>query len=149
MSGARAAWVRGGLVFFAVVSAALGAWILISPEGFFRWSWVNMGMEYNPHLLLDYGAMNLAAAIPLGGAAAAMSPAFVRAALASYSVWSVAHFLIHLRFRSHLIAHASAGEANLLVAVLGVGAVVPVALFLLTFGPRRASTPAPPGGASR
>ncbi|MFE9629997.1 hypothetical protein [Streptomyces sp. NPDC006463] len=133
MSGANAATVRGGLTFLALVSAVLGGYVLISPEGFFNWSWVNMGMAYNPHLMLDYGAMNLAAAVPLGGAAIVMSPAFVRTALASYAVWSTAHFLIHVRFRSHVVAHASAAEANLLLGVLGVGVVIPIALLLLTF----------------
>ncbi|MFF5447130.1 hypothetical protein [Streptomyces sp. NPDC012888] len=134
MSDAKAAWVRAGLIFFALVSAVLGLTILISPEGFFSWSWVNMGMDYNPHLMLDYGAMNLAAAIPLGGAAVVMSPAFTRTALASYAVWSTAHFLIHVHLRSHAVAHASAAEANLLLGVLGIGVVVPIALLLLTFG---------------
>ncbi|MFC7306223.1 hypothetical protein ACFQVC_18625 [Streptomyces monticola] len=132
MSGAKAVWVRGGLAFFALASFALGAYILISPAGFFSWSWVNMGMAYNPHLMLDYGAMNLAAAVPLGAAAVVMTPVFVRTALASYAVWSLAHFLIHLHFRSHAVAHTSATEANLLVGVLGVGVVIPVVLLLLT-----------------
>ncbi|RKS06458.1 hypothetical protein DFP74_2090 [Nocardiopsis sp. Huas11] len=136
MSGARAVWVRGGLVFFTLVFAVLGAYILISPEGFFGWAWVNLGMAYNPHLMLDYGAMNLAAAIPLGAAAATMNPVFVRSALASFAVWAVAHLLIHVRLRSHLVAHASIDQANLLLCLLTVGAVVPLVLLLLTFGGR-------------
>ncbi len=134
MSGARAVWVRAGLAFLAVVSAVLGLYVLLSPEGFFSWSWVNLGMAYNPHLTLDYGAMNLAAAIPLAGAAVVMTPAFARTALASYATWSTAHFLIHVRFRSHAVAHTSAAEAGLLLGVLGIGVVIPVALLLLTFG---------------
>ncbi|GAA3396723.1 hypothetical protein [Streptomyces roseoviridis] len=134
MSDVRTACVRTGLIFFALVSAALGLYILVSPEGFFSWSWVNLGMDYNPHLMLDYGAMNLAAAIPPGAAAVVMSPAFTRTALASYATWSTAHFLIHVHFRSHAVAHASAAEADLLLGVLGIGVVVPIALLLLTFG---------------
>ena len=141
MSGARAAWLRGGLIFFTGVSVALGAYILISPVGFFSWSWINMGMPYNPHLLLDYGAMNPAAAIFLGGAAVTMNPAFVRTALASYSVWSVAHFYIHLHYRSHFIAHTSVGEANVLMGLLGFGAAAPIVLLLLTAGGRSTSNP--------
>jgi hypothetical protein len=130
----RGGWVRVGLVFFALVSLVLGGYVLISPEGFFGWSWVGMGMDYNPHLMLDYGAMNLAAAIPLGAAAATMHRVLVRSALASYAVWSVAHFLIHVRFRSHAVAHSSLTEANLLMGLLGAGVVVPLVLLLLTFG---------------
>jgi hypothetical protein len=141
MSGRRAVWVRAGLVFFASVSAVLGAYILISPEGFFGWSWVNLGMPYNPHLMLDYGAMNLAAAVPLGGAAVSMHPAFVRAAMASYSVWAVAHLLIHVHLRSHVTAHMSTDETNVLLVVLAGGAVVSIALLMLTIGGRAPVVP--------
>jgi hypothetical protein len=134
MSGARAAVVRGGLVVTCALSVVLGAIMLIWPEGFFSWSWVNLGMDYNPHLLMDLGAMNLAIAVPLGGAAVAMTPLFVRCALASYAVWSVAHLLIHLRFRTHLAAHASSLDAHLLIATLSAGAVVWVTLLLLALG---------------
>jgi hypothetical protein len=48
MKSAPMSIVRGGLAFFAIVSAFLGGYILISPRGFYSWSWVNMGMAYNP-----------------------------------------------------------------------------------------------------
>ncbi len=122
------------MAFFAVVSALLGGYILISPKGFYSWSWVNMGMAYNPHLLLDYGAMTLAAAVPLAAAAAAAapSPVLLRSVSGSYALWATAHFLIHLQYRSHFASHASTGEANLLVGVLGFGAVGAIALFVLS-----------------
>lgn len=91
MTGARGWMARGGLLFFAVVSAVLGVVILVAPERFFSLSWVNLGMPYNPHLLLDYGAMNLALAIPLAASALAASPLAVRSGLGSYAVWSAAH----------------------------------------------------------
>jgi hypothetical protein len=141
MNGARASWVRGGLLFLALVSVVLGVHILLSPEGFFRWPWVNMGMDYNPHLMLDHGAMHLAVATPLGWAAATMNPVLVRAALASSAVWSGTHFLIHLGLRPHMAAHTSAGEANLLLGALGVGAAVPIMLFLLTLDRRGLPSP--------
>ncbi len=141
MSGARAPWVRGGLVCLTLVSVALGAYILLSPEGFFRWSWVSMGMAYNPHLMLDHGAMYLALATTLGCAAATMNPVLVRTALASYAVWACTHLLVHLGLRSHMVAHTSALEADLLLGVLAVGAVVPVVLLLLTLDrPTRAGS---------
>lgn len=132
MTVRRARLVRVGLVALAGVCAAVGGFILGWPEVFYSWGWVNMGMPYNPHLLLDYGAMNVAMAIVLGGAAASSSPAFARTALASYAVWAVIHFVIHLSYRSHLAAHASTTEANVLVSILGVGAVIPIALLLTT-----------------
>ena len=141
MKSARMSIVRGGLAFFAIVSAFLGGYILISPKGFYSWSWVNMGMAYNPHLLLDYGAMTLAAAVPLAAAAAAPSPVLLRSVSGSYALWATAHFLIHLQYRSHFASHASTGEANLLVGVLGFGAVGSIALFVLSLprDPRQAS----------
>lgn len=145
MSGARAAWVRGGLVFLTLVSAFLGVYILAAPEGFFGWSWVNLGMDYNPHLMLDHGAMHLAIGVPLGCAAATLNPVLVRTALASYAVWASTHFLIHLGLRSHVVAHSSATDADVLLGVLAVGAAVPIVLLLLTLDRRRTSSPGRPG----
>ncbi|MFL1431084.1 MULTISPECIES: hypothetical protein [unclassified Nocardiopsis] len=133
MTGVRAGAVRGGLVFLAGVCAVLAAVIFLWPAEFHTLRWVNLGMPYNPHLLLDYGAKNLAVAVFLGGAAVSMHPAFVRTALAAYAAWAVAHLLIHLRYRAHFADHASAADANLLVAVLGVAALLPLALLALTF----------------
>ncbi len=56
----------------------------------------------------------------------------MRTALAAYATWAVLHFLIHLGYRSHFAAHASPTEANLLVAVLGVGAAIPIALLCIS-----------------
>lgn len=139
MTRVRARVVRAGLVFFSGLSAVLGGYVLASPDGFFSWPWVNLGMAYNPHLMLDYGAMTLATAVFLGGAALSMNLAFVRTALASYSVWSVAHFLIHLHFyRAHGAAHGSGAEPHLLVTILAMGAAASLTLLLLTIGrPRR------------
>ncbi len=69
MSLRRARVVRVGLLLLAVLSVSLGVLILGWPEVFYSWEWVNLGMPYNPHLLLDYGAMNMAMAVVLGGAA--------------------------------------------------------------------------------
>ncbi|TLG12109.1 hypothetical protein FEK35_11305 [Nocardia cyriacigeorgica] len=134
MTGARGRVARGGLLFFAVVSAVLGVVILAVPEWFFSLSWVNLGMPYNPHLLLDYGAMNLALAIPLTASAVAASPPAVRSGLASYAVWTIAHLVIHLRYGAHLAAHTSSANANLLLAVLAAGVVISLTLFLISLG---------------
>ncbi|WP_280382611.1 hypothetical protein [Nocardia wallacei] len=139
MTSARGRVARGGLLFFAIVSAVLGVVILALPEWFFSLSWVNLGMPYNPHLLLDYGAMNLALAIPL--AASAASPLAVRGGLASYTVWSVAHLVIHLHYRAHLAAHTSTADANLLLVALAAGVVISLTLFLLSLGAPGQQTP--------
>ncbi|WP_280402112.1 hypothetical protein [Nocardia carnea] len=128
-------------MFFAVVSAVLGVVILAAPERFFSVSWVNLGMPYNPHLLLDYGAMNLALAIPLAASAVAASPLAVRSGLGSYAVWSVAHLVIHLRYRAHLATHTAPANANLLLAVLAVGVLISVTLLLFSLGTSRQQPP--------
>ncbi|MCV7114957.1 hypothetical protein [Mycolicibacterium setense] len=145
MTGPRARVARGGLLFFAVVSAVLGVVILAVPESFFALSWVNLGMPYNPHLMLDYGAMNLALAIPLAASALTANPLAVRSGLASYAVWSIAHLVIHLRYRAHLAAHTSDENATVLLAILAVAVVVSLALFLLSLTDRD-SGGLPPGG---
>lgn len=68
---------------------------------------LSRGCEMNPHLLLDYGAMTLAAAVPLAAAAAAPSPVLLRSGSGSYALWATAHFLIHLRYRSRFASFAS------------------------------------------
>lgn len=132
MSRRRTRLARVGLLLLAGLSVVLGVLILGWPEVFYSWGWVNMGMPYNPHLLLDYGAMNMAMAVVLSGAAVSSSPAFMRTALAAYATWAVLHFLIHLGYRSHFAAHASPTEANLLISVLGVGAVIPLVLLCVS-----------------
>ncbi|WP_280472020.1 hypothetical protein [Nocardia cyriacigeorgica] len=145
MTGARGRVARGGLLFFAVVSTVLGVVILAAPEWFFSLSWVNLGMPYNPHLLLDYGAMNLALAIPLAASALAASPLAVRSGLGSYAVWSAAHLVLHLRYGAHLAAHTSSANANLLLVVLAVGVVISLTLFLISLG-RPGQQPSPAAG---
>ncbi len=128
---------RGGLLSFALTSAVLGVVILAAPEWFFSLSWVNLGMRYNPHLLLDYGAMNLALAIPLAASAVAASPLAVRSGLGSYAVWSVAHLVIHLRYRAHLATHTATANANLLLVVLAIGCLISMTLLLFSLGTPR------------
>lgn len=132
MNAAKHFWVRAGLVFLAVSSALLGLYICLFPRTFFSWAWVGMGMDYNAHLMLDYGAMTLASAIPLGTAAAVMSPPLIRSTLGAYAVWAVIHFLVHLHFRAHLTMHTSATSANLLLVILGVAALIPMILLGMT-----------------
>lgn len=57
--------LRAGLVFLALTQIIVGGWILILPGVFYDHSWVSMQMPYNEHLLLDFGAMNLALAVML------------------------------------------------------------------------------------
>ncbi|MEU8437141.1 hypothetical protein AB0F18_30425 [Streptomyces sp. NPDC029216] len=145
LSGRRVVWLRGGLSLLTFIDGALGVWVLVSPEGFFSLPWVNLGMDYNPHLMLDYGAMNLAAAVVLGAGAVTMRAGLVRAALVSYLLWSFAHFLIHL----HFAAHTAVAGLPILLVLLGLGVAIPLALLVVAFPRRQAeAVNGAPGSAS-
>jgi hypothetical protein len=131
--------VRAGLAFLAVLQAAVGGWILVAPRSFFAIPWVHLHLPYNEHLLLDYGAANLALAVLL--VFALRRPAVVVPALWVYLVHAVLHLAIHLRQARHLPA---AQSVPVLVALAALAAV-PVVLLLLARRKRPAS-PAKPGG---
>ncbi|WP_020575046.1 hypothetical protein [Actinopolymorpha alba] len=125
--------LRAGLLFLTVTQVALGAWILVSPRSFYAIPVVNMRMPYNEHLLLDYGAMNLALAVVLGASLVLMTYALVRTALAAYLLFAVSHLVIHIRFLHHL----SARDGVILMALLTTGVAIPIALLALTRRPQQ------------
>lgn len=114
--------MRAGLALLAVLSAAVGGWILLAPRSFFALPWVHLHLPYNEHLLLDYGAMNLAMAMLL--CFALRRRALVVPALWVYLVHAALHLVIHVRFAGHLPAPQSA----LLIGALAVLVVVPAGL---------------------
>lgn len=118
------AWLRSGLAFLAAVQAAVGCWALLLPQSFFALPVVGMGMADNEHLMRDYGAMSLASAVVLGAAAWSLATVLVRAALLMYLVWSVPHFLIHVR----LLGHLTPGQGTWLLVLLGAAVALPAAL---------------------
>ena len=117
--------MRAGLALLAFVSAAVGGWILLAPRSFFALPWVHLHLPYNEHLLLDYGAMNLAMAVLL--CFALRRRALVVPALWVYLVHAALHLVIHLRFAGHLPAAQSAP----LIGALAVLVVLPVALLVV------------------
>ncbi|PZS36751.1 MAG: hypothetical protein DLM58_01055 [Pseudonocardiales bacterium] len=123
----RRVWLRGGLVALMFLQLTLAGWILVSPRSFFDRPWVGMGMAYNEHLLLDFGAMNLALAVVLGAAARVMERRLTRTALLSTLVfWSV-HFVVHLRYLHTM----SAADDAWLMTALGLSVVAPAVLLIL------------------
>jgi hypothetical protein len=116
--------MRAGLAALALVSAAVGGWILLAPRSFFALPWVHLHLPYNEHLLLDYGAMNLAMAALL--CFALRRPALVVPALWVYLVHAALHVVIHIRFAGHLPAAQSAP----LIGALGALVVIPVVLLI-------------------
>jgi hypothetical protein len=69
------AGVRAGLGILAVVQGVVGVWALLAPASFYArfpvsgHAWVAQLPPYNEHLVRDFGALNLALAVPLAAAA--------------------------------------------------------------------------------
>jgi hypothetical protein len=108
-------WLRAGLGFLTATQAVVGLWALLLPARFFALEVVGMGMAYNKHLMLDYGAMTLASAVVLG------------AATVHRGQWLIPHFFIHLTMLDHL----TPTTGTLLVVALGLAIALPVALLVL------------------
>jgi hypothetical protein len=85
-------------------------------------------MPYNEHLLLDFGAMNLALAVLLGAATATGEHRLVRTALLAYLTFTTAHFIAHTRYLHHL----TSTSATVLMSLLAAAIVIPVVLLFLS-----------------
>lgn len=120
--------LRGGLGFLVATQLVIGCWALLFPRAFFAIPWVGMRMDYNEHLMLDYGALSLALSVVLIAAAVATTRFLVRIALGSYLVFAVAHLVIHAR----LLHHLTQAEGTSLMIALGAAVAIPAALFVLT-----------------
>jgi hypothetical protein len=120
-------WLRAGLVFLTAVQFLVGCWALFAPRSFFDVPWVGMRMAYNPHLMMDYGAMSLATSVVLGVAAATMRRTMIRTALAVYTVFALPHLVIHIR----MVHHLTSGERVPLLSMLAAAVVIPVVLLAL------------------
>ncbi|GLY69326.1 hypothetical protein [Amycolatopsis taiwanensis] len=121
-------WLRVGLGFLAATQLVVGLWALLLPARFFALEVVGMGMAYNKHLMLDYGAMTLASAVVLGAATIHMGQWITRTALVMYLTWVVPHFFIHLTMLDHL----APSTATLLMVALGLAIALPAGLLTLT-----------------
>ncbi|MFD0361747.1 hypothetical protein ACFQZZ_09870 [Nocardia sp. GCM10030253] len=135
--------LRAGMIVLTAIQLVLGSWIMLSPRSFYSIPWVSMHLPYNQHLLLDYGAQNLAMAVVLGAGAATMTRGLVYAGLCSFLVFSALHVVIH----ATMLAHLSTAEATAMMAVLSMGVVLPLPFLVvagrLPHSPRGSSEPRP------
>ncbi|WP_328609438.1 hypothetical protein OG943_10025 [Amycolatopsis sp. NBC_00345] len=120
-------WLRAGLGFLTATQAVVGLWALLLPARFFALEVVGMGMAYNKHLMLDYGAMTLASAVVLGAATVHRGQWLTRTALIMYLTWVIPHFFILLTMLDHL----TPTTGTLLMVALGLAIALPVALLVL------------------
>jgi hypothetical protein len=94
--------LRPGLILLTIFAVVVGAWALFAPESFYEdfpgggRAWVSALPPYNEHLVRDVGALNLALAVMVGGAAYYMDRRLTLVALIAYLVYAVPHFFFHM-----------------------------------------------------
>ena len=95
--------IRGGLALLGLVGLEIGLWATLAPRSFYDdfpgggRSWVAADGPYNEHLVRDFGALNLALTAIVAVALVTKAPAAIRAAALGWLVYSVPHFVYHVR----------------------------------------------------
>ena len=136
---ALAWWVRLMLWILGLTGLTVGIQAAFTPRSFYDdfplgRGWVAMDGAYNQHLVRDVGALNLALAVVAFGALFVGTRAIAKVAAASWLVYSVPHWVYHLR---HLSMPMSGAEK----AAVMVSLSVPVlAAIVVLCAPRRAVT---------
>jgi nucleoside-diphosphate-sugar epimerase len=128
------------LWILALQGLALGVYASFFPRAFYDdfpngRGWVAIDGPYNEHLIRDFGAMNLAMFVVAAGALVTASILVARVAAIAWLVFSVPHFVYHLRHLQHYETADKIGN----VVSLGFGVLVCLALVWLTFRPARAT----------
>jgi hypothetical protein len=137
------AWLRIGLAFLALSELPTGIWAVVDPKGWytnfpgFGRHWVSVSGPYNQHLVTDAGAGFLAVGVLLVIALVLVDQrVLVQAALVTFLVQDVPHFVFHLVHNEGL----AGGDKAFGVGGLGSGAVV-AALLLVVASRRRVHRP--------
>jgi hypothetical protein len=131
--------LRGGLLLLAANPLAGGLWALILPRSFYEdfplpgRDWVSTLGPYNEHLIRDYGALNLALAVLLVGAAILLERHLVQVALVTWLVFATPHLVFHIGQTHHFSARSNVEQLG------GLILVVLLPLFLLFFAVPRGS----------
>lgn len=136
-------WVRVGLLVLAAPQAVTGLWALLDATHWFERfpgfdpRLVAAEPPFNAHLVRDAGSGFVATAVALVLAAWFADRRSVWIGLLTYLAFAVPHFAYHaLEWAPDLTD--SENVTN--VVTLGIGVVLPVALWLATLRPRAAST---------
>lgn len=130
---------RVSLALLAIGQAPAGIWALVSPRFFYDdfpasgRDWVAALGPYNEHLARDAGAGLLAAAVLVALAAVYLERRVVQVALVGWLVFAIPHLAYHLTTLDEFGTGDDIGN----VAVLGIAAVVPLALLIGTWRPAR------------
>jgi hypothetical protein len=128
--------LRPGLILLTAAAVVVGAWALFAPESFYDdfpgggRAWVSVLPPYNEHLVRDVGALNVAVAVMVGGAAYYMDRRLIDVALVAYLVYAVPHFFFHMFHLEDL----STGDQVLQMLSLGFAVALPLYLLALNRG---------------
>jgi hypothetical protein len=124
--------VAGILGVLATVQGMVGTWALVAPLVFYEGFpmpghyWVAMLPPYNEHLVRDVGALNLALAVVLAGAALRADRATVRLAAVAGLVVGVPHTAYHALHLSHFPPADAVAQT--------IGTLVHLALLVVVLG---------------
>ncbi|HWD04471.1 MAG TPA: hypothetical protein VG674_18680 [Amycolatopsis sp.] len=126
------------LALLGLVTAVTGVWPTVSPMGFyrsfpgFRHGWISMDGPFSEHLLRDYGALSLALAAMLIGAAVIGTTTVARLACVAMLLFTAPHFAYHL---GH-IGHFASIDQVLIIGSLALTVLVPLVLLFVPGRPR-------------
>jgi hypothetical protein len=134
--------IRAGLIGLGAPLVFIGAWALVSPQGWyddfpgFGRHWVSSLGPYDEHLVRDLGALYLGLGVLLVLAAIVLVRALVQGALVALLIFEVPHLIFHSAETEAL----STGDNVVNLAVIALGVLLTAALLVATVGsgrPRR------------
>jgi nucleoside-diphosphate-sugar epimerase len=140
-------WTRLMLWILAFSALGVGMQAAFFPRSFYDdfplgRGWVAMDGPYNEHLIRDVGVLNLALLVVTIGALVLGTRAVARLAAIAWLVYSVPHFIYHLR---HLTMSMSGADKIGTIVSLAVTVVVPI----VVLGTARRVPDAPQSGGVR
>ncbi len=131
---ARRNWLRAGLLLLVAMALGAGLWALLLPRTFYDdfplpgRNWISTLGPYNEHLVVDYGALNLALGVLLIFAAVLLERRLVQVSLVAWLCYAVPHFIFHVM----QIHHFSFGDNLGQLTSLGLQVLLPLVLLPLT-----------------
>jgi hypothetical protein len=136
---------RGGLALLGLIGLQIGVWASLAPRSFYDdfpgggRTWVSADGPYNEHLVRDFGALNLALTAVVVVALVTGSFVAVQCAALAWLVYSVPHFVYHVR---HLHVYDTSDKILNLVA-LGGAVVVSAGILVIAGRGRSTGDPLP------
>ncbi len=126
--------LRAGMLLLVIPQVIAGAWAFFAPRswydsfpGFGR-VWVAPIGPFNEHFVSEVGNALLVMSLLVVIAAVYLERRLVRIALTLWLLFSIPHFISHLRLTSLFDAVDNAGN----LAGLGIAVVLPIVLLLMT-----------------